>query len=179
MRRTLQHEPMARPTSSGTVVEIDPAHFRSVLGHYPTGVCVVTGSTDGQTAAGLVIGTFSSVSLKPPLVGFYPALASGSWPKIRAGGRFCVNVLGADQLDLCRKFAARGANKFHDVSHRTSERGLAILDDVVAAIECDVVDEREAGDHTMVLGQVIALEILRSASPLLFFRGQYGTFSPL
>lgn len=162
-----------------TVVEIDQSHFRSVLGHYPTGVCVVTGRTDGHTAAGLVIGTFSSVSLDPPLVGFYPAVASRSWERIRADGQFCVNVLGADQIELSHKFAARGGDKFEGVSHRTSPHGLAVLDNVVATIECDIIDEREAGDHTMVLGRVLALDILRSADPLLFFRGQYGTFTPL
>jgi 3-hydroxy-9,10-secoandrosta-1,3,5(10)-triene-9,17-dione monooxygenase reductase component len=171
--------PMSADQPDRTVVDIDQTHFRSVLGHYPTGVCVVTGRTDGHSAAGLVIGTFSSVSLDPPMVGFYPARASGSWGRIRQGGRFCVNVLGADQMDLSRKFAARGGNKFQGVSHRTSPHGLAILDDVVATIECDIVDERDAGDHTMVLGQVIALEIMRSAPPLLFFRGEYGTFAPL
>jgi flavin reductase (DIM6/NTAB) family NADH-FMN oxidoreductase RutF len=165
--------------SARTVVEIDQSHFRSVLGHYPTGVCVVTGRTDGRTAAGLVIGTFSSVSLDPPLVGFYPAIASMSWERIRIDGQFCVNVLGADQIELSHKFAARGGDKFEGVSHRTSPHGLAVLDDVVATIECEVVDEREAGDHVMVLGRVLALDILRSADPLLFFRGQYGTFSPI
>jgi len=170
---------MSAQETDRTLVEIDQSHFRSVLGHYPTGVCVVTGRTDGQTATGLVIGTFSSVSLKPPMVGFYPARESGSWGQIREGGRFCVNVLGADQMDLSRKFATRGGDKFQGVSHRTSPHGLAILDDVMATIECDIVDEREAGDHTVVLGQVIALEIMRSADPLLFFRGEYGTFVPL
>jgi 3-hydroxy-9,10-secoandrosta-1,3,5(10)-triene-9,17-dione monooxygenase reductase component len=170
---------MTAKESQRTVVEIDQSHFRSVLGHYPTGVCVITGRSEGSAAAGLVVGTFASVSLDPPLVGFYPARESRSWGRIREGSRFCVNVLGADQLDLCRKFAARDDDKFVGVSHRTSERGLPILDGVVAAIECDLVDERDAGDHTMVLGRVIALEILRAADPLLFFRGQYGTFTPI
>ena len=168
-----------RPANSETVIEIDQQQFRSVLGHYPTGVCVVTGSPEDERAAGLVVGTFTSVSLEPPLVGFFVRKRSYSWDKIRAGGRFCVNVLGADQRDLAHRFAAPTANKFEGVSHSTSQHGLPILDGVVAAIECELHDERDAGDHNIVLGKVLALNILRVADPLLFFRGQYGTFSPL
>lgn len=167
------------PEPKESFLEIDPAQFRSVLGHYPTGVCVVTGKPDGDRAAGLVIGTFTSVSLDPPLVGFFAGKWSTSWPRMRPSGRFCVNVLGADQLDLARRFSAPADDKFEGISHSTSRHGLPILDGAVAAIECDVADEREAGDHYMILGRVIALDILRAADPLLHFRGEYGTFTPL
>lgn len=163
----------------GTMIEIDPAYFRSVLGHYPTGVSVVTGWRGEGEAAGLAIGTFTSVSLDPPLVGFCPAKRSGSWPLMRRFGRFCVNVLGADQLDLCEKFAAPGADKFEGVSHRLSAHGLPVLDGIIAAIECEIAAEHEAGDHHFVIGRVIALDILRAAAPLLFFQGKYGTFDTL
>ena len=161
------------------MIEIDPTYFRSVLGHYPTGVSVVTGWREEGDAAGLAIGTFTSVSLDPPLVGFCPAKKSGSWPLMRRFGRFCVNVLGADQLDLCEKFAAPGADKFEGVSHRLSEHGLPVLDGIIAAIECEIAAEHEAGDHHVVIGRVIALDILRAAAPLLFFQGKYGTFETL
>lgn len=163
----------------GTMIEIDQAHFRSVLGHYPTGVSVVTGWFDEGRAAGLAIGTFTSVSLEPPLVGFCPAKSSGSWPRMRRFGRFCVNVLGADQLDLCETFATPGAGKFEGVSHRLSDHGLPVLDGIIAAIECDIAAEHDAGDHHVVIGRVIALDILRKAAPLLFFQGKYGTFQQL
>lgn len=162
-----------------TLIDIDPARFRSVLGHYPTGVCVVTGQADGGRAAGLVVGSFTSVSLDPPLVGFFVGNWSISWPLIRKSERFCVNVLGADQLELAHRFSAPADDKFAGVSHSTSRHGLPVLDGAVAAIECRVEDEREAGDHVMVLGRIIALDILRTADPLLYFRGQYGTFTAL
>ncbi|MEO7654264.1 MAG: flavin reductase family protein [Sphingomicrobium sp.] len=171
---------MANPNpSESTLLEIDPTQFRSVLGHYPTGVCVVTGKPDGDRAAGLVIGTFTSVSLDPPLVGFFAGKWSTSWPRMRTSGRFCVNVLGSDQLELARRFSTPGEDKFEGISHSTSRHGLPILDGAVAAIECEVADERDAGDHLMVLGRVIALDILRTTDPLLHFRGEYGTFKPL
>lgn len=164
---------------TATAIEIDPAHFRSVLGHYPTGVCVVTGWRQQGSAAGLAIGTFTSVSLDPPLVGFCPDKRSTSWPLMRRTGRFCVNVLGADQLDLAHKFSTRGEDKFNGVSHGVSVHGLPVLDGVVAAIECDIAAEHDAGDHMFVIGRVLSLETLRSAPPLLFFKGRYGTFDPV
>lgn len=167
----------ARPLA--TRIEIDPAHFRSVLGHYPTGVSVVTGWRGAGDAAGLAIGTFTSISLDPPLVGFCPAKRSGSWPLMRQFGKFCVNVLGADQLDLCEKFAAPGADKFEGVSHRTSAHGLPVLDGIIAAIECQIAAEHDAGDHHIVIGRVLALDILRAGDPLLFFKGKYGTFEQI
>ena len=170
---------MADTPPHATMIEIDPSHFRSVLGHYPTGVSVVTGWRGEGEAAGLAIGTFTSISLDPPLVGFCPAKLSGSWSQMRRHGRFCVNVLGADQLDLCQQFAAPGADKFEGVSHRVSERGLPVLDGIIAAIECEIAAEHEAGDHHVVIGRVLALDILRVADPLLFFKGRYGTFETL
>ena len=162
-----------------TPIEIDPAHFRSVLGHYPTGVSVVTGWREKDRAVGLAIGTFTSVSLDPPLVGFCPDKRSSSWPLMRRTGRFCVNVLGADQVELSHKFSARGKDKFHGVSHSLSKHGLPVLDGVVASIECDISAEHDAGDHLFVIGRVLSLEILRPAAPLLFFKGDYGTFCAL
>lgn len=162
-----------------TVVQIDPGHFRSVLGHYPTGVCVVTGSDVEGVATGLVVGSFTSVSLDPPLVAFFPDKSSTSWPQVRACGHFCVNVIGADQLSLCMQFAAKGGDKFKGVSHRMSPRGMPVLDDVVAYIECHIQDEIEAGDHTIVLGRVQHLQVESGSEPLLFSKGRYGRFVEL
>lgn len=162
-----------------TLIEIDPDHFRSVLGHYPTGVSVVSGWRTEGVAAGLAIGTFTSVSLEPALVGFCPAKRSSSWPMMRRFGSFCVNVLGADQRALCETFATPGVDKFEGVPHRVSAKGLPVLEGIIAAIECDVAAEHEAGDHHVVIGKVVALDILRPGDPLLFFRGSYGTFEAL
>lgn len=158
---------------------IDAATFRHILGHYPTGVCVITAMPDSGKPVGMVVGSFTSVSLDPPLVAFFPDRRSSSWPKIRDTGRFCVNVLAHDQEWLCRRFAARMEDKFQDVSHRHSEAGVPILDDVVAWIDCSLHAVHEAGDHFIVLGEVEALSIERSAKPLIFFRGGYGEFMPL
>ena len=160
-------------------VEIDPAHYRSVLGNYPTGVCVITGCDHNGLASGLVVGSFTSVSLDPPMVAFFPDRKSGSWPQVRACGHFCVNVLGEDQLDLCRQFASKGGNKFAGVAYRLSDRGMPLLDNAVAHVECRIESETDAGDHTIVLGRVLSLAAERNVGPLLFTKGTYGRFDGL
>ena len=157
----------------------NPKWFRQVLGQYPTGVCVVTATqVDGQPVA-MVVGSFTSVSLNPPLVAFLPDRSSGSWPKIQSAGRFCVNILGADQEVLCRRFASKAADKFEGLSYHLSGSGSPIIDGAVAWIDCDIDSVLEAGDHYIVLGLVRDLQIGSSGLPLLFFQGGYGRFSPL
>ncbi|EQB30857.1 flavin reductase family protein [Sphingobium ummariense] len=160
-------------------VEFDSATFRRVLGHYPTGVCVVTASEPGGGPVGMVVGSFTSVSLDPPLVAFFPAKSSSSWPRIKAVGTFCVNVLASDQQPLCRQLAGGAADKFSGVSHRHSANGSPILDGVVAWIDCSLEAVHEAGDHYIVLGRVQALGVERPGPPLLFFQGRYGAFALL
>jgi flavin reductase (DIM6/NTAB) family NADH-FMN oxidoreductase RutF len=161
-----------------TASAIEGQFFRRILGHYPTGVCVVTAMQEDGKAAGMAVGSFTSVSLHPPLVAFFPDRSSTSWPRIERTGRFCVNILADDQEWLCRRFASRIEDKFEGVSHRLSDAGMPILDDVVAWIDCTLHAVHEAGDHFIVLGKVESLDTGRDAHPLLFFRGGYGQFAP-
>ena len=158
---------------------IDGAIFRQVLGHYPTGVCVVAAIEPGGRPAGMAVGSFTSVSLDPPLVAFFPDRSSTSWPRLERAGRFCVNVLANDQEPLCRRFASKVADRFEGVSYRLSTAGSPILDHVVAWIDCVLHAVHEAGDHFIVLGRVIELDVVRPEQPLLFFRGSYGSFAPI
>jgi flavin reductase (DIM6/NTAB) family NADH-FMN oxidoreductase RutF len=158
---------------------VEPDWYRRVLGQYPTGVCVVAADGPQTGACGMVVGSFTSVSLDPPLIAFYPAKSSTSWPKIEAAGSFCVNILGADQEDICRTFSAKAENKFEKVSfHQAPQTGSPIIDDVVAWIDCDIEAVQDAGDHVLVLGRVRELDLARPGLPLLFFQGGYGRFSP-
>ncbi|QCB51771.1 flavin reductase [Rhodococcus sp. PAMC28707] len=156
---------------------IDPAQFRETLGHYPTGVAVVTAVGADGNPAGMVVGTFSSVSLDPPLVAFFPATTSRSFAQIRSAEAFCVNVLASEQEPLCRRMATPGDDKFEGVGWRAGALGSPILDDAVAWVECTFEDVREAGDHQIVLGHVRSHAIERQALPLLFFQGGYGRFT--
>ena len=164
---------------TATSQAIDGATFRRILGHYPTGVCVVTARADDGETGGMVVGSFTSVSLDPPLVAFFPDKSSTSWPRIERAGRFCVNILASHQGDLCRRFAARSGDKFASLAHQFSPNGSPLLDGVVAWIDCTVHVVHEAGDHLIVLGQVTDLALGWADTPLLFFGGQYGNFSKL
>lgn len=152
---------------------IDPLWFRRVLGHYPTGVCVITAmGTDGP--CGMSVGSFTSVSLDPPLVAFFPAKSSTSWPKIRACGCFCVNVLAEDQADIGRIFAANGVDRFAKAGWESNARGVPVLTGATAWIDCDLHAVYDAGDHDIVLGRVRELDVaVAAAPPLIFFRGGY------
>lgn len=156
----------------------DKQWFRQVLGQYPTGVCVVTATPPNGPPAGMVVGSFTSVSLDPPLVAFFPDKSSSSWPRIAQAGRFCVNILGEDQESVCRRFASRAADKFEGQQHRPAGSGSPIIQDVVAWIDCDIQSVQEAGDHYVVLGRVRDLQIDSPRLPLLFFQGGYGAFAP-
>ncbi|MFC8453144.1 flavin reductase family protein [Kitasatospora sp. NPDC057223] len=160
------------------VKAVDSALFRETLGHYPTGVAVVTAMAEDGHPAGMVVGTFSSVSLDPPMVAFFPAVGSRSFEHLRTAPAFCVNVLASDQESLCRRMATGGAGKFDGVSWRPGPLGSPVLDGAVSWIECTYQDVREAGDHYIVLGLVHELAVERSTLPLLFFQGGYGRFSP-
>ena len=158
---------------------IDQREFRDVMGCYPTGVCVITAKDDDGGRYAMAVGTFSSISLDPPLVGFLPDKKSSSWPAIAATGRFCVNVLGAHQLDLCQRFSARSDNKFGDLVHGQSPSGQPLLDDCLAWIDCSISSVTEAGDHWFVLGNVLNMEATRHEDPMLFYRGRYGGFAEM
>ena len=157
----------------------DPRWFRRVLGQYPTGVCVVTATeADGQRA-GFVVGSFTSVSLNPPLVAFFPDRGSTTWPRIRDAGKFCVNILGAGQEEVCRNFAVRKEEKFAGIAYREAGSRSPIIEGAVAWIDCDLESVTEAGDHFIVLGRVRNLDVESNSLPLLFFQGGYGRFAPL
>jgi flavin reductase (DIM6/NTAB) family NADH-FMN oxidoreductase RutF len=161
-----------------TGMEIDQAWFRQVLGHFPTGVVIVT-AMSGDKPAGLSVGSFLSVSLDPQLVAVLPAKTSTSWPKIAAASSFCINILAASQQELSRRFAVSGGDKFAGVAWHPAPSGAPVLDGALAWIDCEHERTVEAGDHLIVLGQVRVLDIDTSATPepLIFFQSGYGTFS--
>jgi flavin reductase (DIM6/NTAB) family NADH-FMN oxidoreductase RutF len=161
----------------------DAARYRQVLGHFCTGVTIVTAfehDPEGHGApAGFSAQSFTSVSLDPPLVAMCPGSAILSWPSIRDAGVFCANILAHDQEALCRRFATRGVDKFQGIGWRPSHAtGSPVLDGVLAWIDARIEAIHQAGDHLIVVGRVVDLEVNREASPLLFYRGGYGRFEP-
>lgn len=160
------------------VHHLDPALFREALGHHPTGVAVISSIDAEGQPIGLVVGTFNSVSLDPPLVGFFPMVESRSWAAVREAGFFTVNILAHDQEDICRAVTRRQPNKFEGLSWTPSSNGAPVLDDVVLSIDCTLDNVAPAGDHYFVTGLVEDLTVHRPVPPLLFFQGGYGGFVP-
>lgn len=157
----------------------DEARFRQVLGHFGTGVAVVT-AVDENGPLGFTAQSFTSVSLDPPLVAVCPSRLSLTWPKIQAGGAFCVNVLASGQEAVARAFAARPTDRFAGVGWAPSPvTGSPVLAGALAWVDCRVEAAHEAGDHLIVVGMVVALGIGEGEGvPLLFYRGGYGRFAP-
>lgn len=156
----------------------DPAWFRYVLGQYPTGVTLITAKHPDGTEIGMVVGTFSSVSLDPPLVAFMPDVRSSSWPKIREAGAFCANILTSAQQDVCRAFARKEEHRFSASTWSDTVSGSPRLDGAAAWVDCTIDDVHRAGDHDIVIGRVTSLGVGDADGlPLLFLRGGYGSFS--
>lgn len=158
--------------------EFDPRLFRDVLGRFATGVTVITANTEAGPVA-MAANSFTSVSISPPLVLFCPAKSSSTWRKMRADGRFCINVLAGHHEALSRQFAGPEADRFAGVAGIDGECG-PLLADAVAWIDCRVRAEHDGGDHTIVVADVLSLRAAQhaDAEPLVFHRGRYGTFRP-
>ncbi|MER7808737.1 flavin reductase family protein [Streptomyces sp900116325] len=177
-------DPLPRPDLRAVAdderLPVDPAEFRRVLGHFATGVTVVTAHDpdDPDGPAGFACQSFASLSLDPPLVTFMVARTSTTWPRIARSGAFCVNILGAEQGALCRAFAVSGADKFAGVTYRAAPAtGSPLLASVPAWVDCRIQAVHTGGDHLIVVGRVEALGAADGVGPLLFHRGTFGRFS--
>jgi 3-hydroxy-9,10-secoandrosta-1,3,5(10)-triene-9,17-dione monooxygenase reductase component len=150
--------------------------FKEVMGRFATGVTVVTAIEDGLPI-GFTAQSFVSLSLDPPYVALAPAKSSTSWPRIRAAGSFCVNVLADDQADICRGFAKSGGDKFAGVAWTPATTGSPLLDGVIAWADCQLELVHDAGDHELVIGRVVDVGANEGA-PLIFYRSAFRTLSP-
>ena len=154
----------ARPTWG---LEPDPATFRTVMGHFATGVAVVT-ALDGDEPVGMACNSFTSVSLDPPLVLYCAAKSSSTWPRLQKAGSFAVNVLEEGDEAVCRVFAQKDADRFAGTSHHRGATGAPILADALAYIDCEPEAQYDAGDHVIVVGRVVELGYATEGKPLLF-----------
>lgn len=152
--------------------EISAARFRETLGHLVTGVTIVT-AHGAHGPVGMAANSVTSVSLDPPLVLVCAAHSSTTWPLIREAGRFCINVMARHHDQLCRRFAAKGGDRFAGTEWEPRPAGPA-FSDALAWIECEIHQEHIAGDHTIVVGAVADLSVGDMTDPLIFFKGRFG-----
>ncbi|MGK5079309.1 flavin reductase [Janthinobacterium sp. HLX7-2] len=158
--------------------KIDGTRFREVLGSYPTGVAIVSCMDENGMPVGMVIGSFTSVSLEPPLIAYLPMKSSRTFARMRGASTFCVNILAADQEAVCQHIASPVEDKFAGLAWHLSPEGNPVLDGVVGWIDCNYASVTEVGDHYIVLGGVLGMQLERDTAPLLFFQRGYGRFSP-
>lgn len=152
---------------------IGPDEFRRILGHFATGVTVVTTVDADARPTGLTVSAFASLSLDPPLVLVCVAHKAQSYAALRESGRFAVNILSAAQEQASRRFATTRLDKFAGVPHRLSPRGLPLLEGALAYLECTTVATHDEGDHTIFVGRVDAGDVAEG-EPLLYYRGRYA-----
>lgn len=153
-------------------VSIDQAEFRRVLGHFASGVTVVTFGQEGQYH-GLTVSAFCSLSLEPPLVLVCIDRRFASHELLKESGSFAVNILAEDGERLSRHFSSRAPDKFSSVPYHIGVTGAPLLDAALATIECRVVDQLPGGDHSIFVGAVLAADASDHAGPLLYFRSGY------
>ncbi|MGJ7474453.1 flavin reductase family protein [Pseudomonas fulva] len=153
---------------------IQPSSFREALGHYASGITVITTHIDDEPI-GFTCQSFYSVSMSPPLVSFSVMSSSASYPKIRQAGRFAVNILSGEQVGLSNQFARRGTDKWQGVEWQQSPLCNPIIAGCLYWLDCEIHAEHQAGDHLIVIGEVRAVKLNKAANaqPLLYFKGEY------
>jgi flavin reductase (DIM6/NTAB) family NADH-FMN oxidoreductase RutF len=152
---------------------VTPDEFRSVLGRFPSGVTVVTTKAGDGSDEGMTVSAFCSVSLDPPLVLICIEKTASAYDALTTAPAFVVNILSATQEQIARRFSIVDIDRFEGVGYSRSQNGLAVLDDVLGVIECATVAMHEAGDHTIIVGEVEATRA-QNGTPLLYYRGGYA-----
>jgi flavin reductase (DIM6/NTAB) family NADH-FMN oxidoreductase RutF len=153
---------------------MDEFRFRDLCGRFATGVTVVTAfSPDGQPA-GMTVNSFASVSLDPPLVSIAIDHAASAFAVLEGAEFWTVNILESHQEALSRRFSAIGGDRFDGVGWRRGADNELLLDGALAWLVCRRWQGLEAGDHTVLIGQVVSGEAAEHGRPLLYYRGGYA-----
>jgi 3-hydroxy-9,10-secoandrosta-1,3,5(10)-triene-9,17-dione monooxygenase reductase component len=163
---------MALPALVHDTPAPDPRALRDALGRFATGVTFITAAPDGEPA-GLIVNSFSSVSLAPPLISFCPSRSSLTWSRMRRTGRFGVNVLGRDHERFVLRATPAGADRFAGIDWEAGRGGVPLLTNALASLECEIVAEHPAGDHWIVVGRVNELRGSHEREPLVFFASAF------
>ena len=152
---------------------VDQQEFRGVMGHFATGVTVITTHDGNGQLFGLTANAVSSVSLTPPLLLCCVDKKAESYAAFGASRVFTVNILSNEQEVLSRKFSKSGGDKFEGVGYRKGKTGAPVLNDVLAHLECEIRHDFDAGDHTIYVGEPVDIAMDQETDPLLYFRGGY------
>ena len=147
--------------------------FKKAMGNYPTGVTVVTAFDENNKPMGLTVNSFASVSLDPLLILWSIDDAAGSYDDFQKVDKFAVNILASDQADLCTLFSSKIEDRFAECDWKESELKLPVLADTLAVLQCKVFRKVDAGDHTIMIGEVLDIHN-EEKEPLLYHRRTIG-----
>lgn len=148
--------------------------LRNALGTFATGVTVVTARDANEQPFGMTANSFASVSLEPPMILWNVAKDAWCYERFRGCEYFAVHVLKQSQQGLSEHFARRSNDKFSDIPWQVADYGVPQLDEYIACFVCETIDRIDAGDHLILLANVVAHDVQSHDSPLLFHRGLYG-----
>lgn len=169
----------ATDLEASITAHVDSETYKAVLARHAAGVVIVTAAPDGGPA-GLTATSFTSVSLRPPLVAFYVARTSTTWPSLRTAPGFAVNILTEEQSELAARFARASRDRFAPPTRwRTGPYGAPLLDDAAGHLHCHWHTVTPVGDHWLVVGHVTDAEAGAPTAPLLYHRGKFGAFHPI
>jgi len=168
---------MALAAQANHAPALDGRSFRDALGRFATGVAFVTAAPDGEPA-GLIVNSLTSVSLDPPMVSFCPSRSSLTWSRMRRVKRFGVNVLGRQHERFAMRAAPAGADRFAGLDWELGPRGVPLLTDALATLECEIHAEHPAGDHWIVVGRVDHVRTSPPNDPLVFFASAFRDLRP-
>jgi 3-hydroxy-9,10-secoandrosta-1,3,5(10)-triene-9,17-dione monooxygenase reductase component len=168
---------MAPAAPAQAVPAPDPRSFRDAVGRFATGVAFVTAAPDGEPA-GLIVNSFTSVSLDPPLVSFSPSRQSLTWSRMRRTGHLGVNVLARHHESFATRATPAGADRFAGLDWQPGRNGAPLVNDALASLECEIVAEYPVGDHWIVVAAVRHLRISAVEEPLVFFDGAFRQCRP-
>ena len=159
---------------------LDPRTFRDALGLYASGITVIAGH-DGDEPLGFTCQSFYSVSTDPPLISFSVMVTSATYPRIRETGKFSVNVLSRAQQPISNQFARKGTDKWAGIAWKMSEGRNPVIDGTLTWLDCEIVAEHRAGDHHIVIGQVLTIgpKDRHADEPLVYFKGGYRHLNDL
>ncbi|MEK4025027.1 MULTISPECIES: flavin reductase family protein [Sporosarcina] len=148
--------------------------FKKIMGNYPTGVTILTTVSEDGTPVGLTVNSFASVSLDPLMLLWSIDRGVSSLKEFTEGGKFAVHVLAGEQQELCKVFASKHADRFSTCKWSLSENGLPVIEDVFGVFECKTFKAIEAGDHIVLIGEVLDLKVSKEKDPMLYHRRVFG-----
>jgi len=151
----------------------DSTDFRHCMGHFTTGITVVTTINEENVRCGMTINSFSSLSLEPPLVTFSVDKNAHNHNNFANCKKFVVNILAEAQQNISKTFAHPSSVEWNNVDYETSDDGCILIKDCIAYIQCEAENIYHGGDHTIIIGRVINFQMTSDEPPLLYFKGKY------